>query len=449
MNSEILDRLPPHDKQAELACLGGMILNPSKIDGVASLVKPEDFYSEALKTLYGHILDASAASEPIDSLSLANRVTSAGDMGIIGGTAGIAECMQSTPVSAHSEYYASIVAEMAKRRRLIETAGELIRSAYDGGTEASEIASQHASELTEIGATGHATATVDIPAVVGDILTDIDSGRSRLGLPTGLYDFDNEIGGLRKGELIILAARPRIGKTTLALNILRSLVYSRRHVLFVTLEMTPTQLLERLLCGIAEVDGNALRTDRLSEMGKSALVEAANSLPMDNIHIAERTTATTADIRWLAKGLQQVETLDLVVIDYLQLIQPADKKKNRNEAVGQMSSDIKRLTLELNLPVLCLSQLNRQVEQKGNHVPGLGSLRESGSIEQDADMVMFLHREEVYSKSIDDAGKAQLIVAKNRNGPEAEIKLEWDAGTTTFRSNEPDISWNPNWSIEE
>lgn len=443
MNPEILDRLPPHDKQAELACLGGMILDPSKIDCVASIVKPEDFYSEAWETLYGHILDASEASEPIDALALANRVTSAGDMGRIGGTAGIAECMQSTPVAAHSEYYASIVAEMAKRRRLIIAATELMRSAHDGQVSAGETASKHADEITAIGASGHATSTVDVMTVVGDLIADLDSGRSRMGLPTGLFEFDNEIGGLRKSELIILAARPRIGKTALALNIMRHLIYSGRSVMFVTIEMSPKELFERMICSIADVDGNALRTDRLSDSEKSALAKAASTIPFDSIHMPVSTTITTSDLRWLARSLVREKSLDLIVVDHIGLLEPSDPKANRTEQVGQLSRDLKRLTLELNLPVLCLSQLNRQTEQKGNHIPNLAHLRGSGNLEQDADMVLFLHREQAYSNSSDDAGKAELIIAKNRNGPEAEIKLEWDAGTTTFRSNEPDYNWKP------
>jgi replicative DNA helicase len=195
-----------------------------------------------------------------------------------------------------------------------------------------------------------------------------------------------------------------------------------------------------LLTSHAGVDGNSIRTGKLNDEDKAALVEAANSLPLDRLHLTDRSGTTTADVRWTARRLQRQGNLDLVVIDYLQRLTPADPRAPRHEQVGQMSGDLKRLTLELGVPVLCLAQLNRQSEAKGDHRPRLAQLKASGDIEQDADVVILLHREEVYSKHNDDAGKAELIVAKNRSGPEAEIALTWDGATTTFSDRR--IEWD-------
>ena len=375
----------------------------------------------------------------IDVTLLKERLTKAGDMEAVGGMAYLAELMHSTPVAAHAEYYAGIVVEKSKRRRLRTAGEELIRAAHNSESP-SEIAAKAADELTIIGAGGHSTDVLDATSVVADLLVDLDKPQRPMGMPTGFAGYDVPLGGLYDGELIVLAARPRMGKTSLALNIATNVAKAGRDALLISLEMSARQLACRLLSSRAGVNGNDLRAGTLTDEDKAALAESANVLPLDRLNLTDRPGTTVADIRWTARRLQRQGKLDLVVIDYLQRLTPADPRARRYEQVGQMSGDLKKLTLELKVPVLCLAQLNRQAEGKGDHLPQLHQLRESGDIEQDADVVMLLHRESMYSKNPDDFGKADLFVAKNRSGPEAEIKLDWDGATTTF--SDPSIEWD-------
>jgi replicative DNA helicase len=440
MNTEILDQLPPCDVTAERAVLGCLLLDGRRIDDVLPILRAEDFYADANAKIYKHIVEAHNACEVFaDIILFVGRLTKAGDLEVIGGPAYLAEIMHSVGATSYAPRYAERVAEKAQYRRLRTAGEELIRSAQGQSGPASAIAAKAADALTEIGAGGHQTDVVDAAEVVRGILIEIDKPERRLGLPTGFPVYDEPLGGLYDGEMIVLAARPRMGKSALAANIATNVARVGRDVLFVSVEMPAEQLARRMLSSESGVDSNDIRTGRLTDEDKSALADAANSLPLDHLHLTDRPGTTVADIRWTARRLQRQGTLALIVVDYLQRLTPADPRAQRYEQVGQMSGDLKKLTLELGIPVLVLAQLNRQSEAKGDHRPRLGQLRESGDIEQDADVVALLHREEQYSKNIDDRGKAELIIAKNRSGPEAEIAMKWDGATTTFR--DPDYEW--------
>ncbi len=258
------------------------------------------------------------------------------------------------------------------------------------------------------------------------------SGR-RLGLPTGFMGFDYANGGLHAGELVILAARPGGGKTSIALQIAAHSAMKQRDVLFVSLEMSGAELMIRVLCGLATVDSAAIRTGRLTERDLGHLEQAGDQFAGAKLTIDDRASVTAADIRRAARRCKRQGGLSLVVVDYLQRLTAADARAKRYEQVGAMTADLKTLARELNVPVLCLCQLNREVEKGGNGRPKLSNLRESGNIEQDADVVAFVHRPEVFEPSDPDlVGKAELIVEKNRNGPTGTFPLLWDARTTTF-----------------
>ena len=439
MKPEILDQLPPQDLDAEKGVLGSIILKQDVCEDVAPILAAEDFYADANQKLFGHLVAMHDEGKRIDATLLKDRLTKAGDLEAVGGMAYLAELMQSTPVAAHAEFYAGIVVEKAKRRRL-RTAGEDLIRASHSDEPPSEIAAKTADQLTEIGAGGHVTDVLDATSVVADLLIDLEKPDRSMGIPTGFAGYDQPIGGLYDGELIVLAARPKTGKTSLGLNITANVATRGRDVLFVSLEQPARELAARLLTSRAGINGNDLRTGTLTDEDKAALAQAANDLPLDRLHLTDRPGTTVADIRWTARRLQRQGKLDLIVVDYLQRLIPADPRARRHEQIGQMSRDLKRLALELNVPVLCLAQLNRQTEGKGEHIPQLHQLKGSGDIEQDADVVILLHREELYSKNRDDFGKADLFVAKNRSGPEADIKLEWDGATTTF--SDPSVEWD-------
>jgi replicative DNA helicase len=248
-----------------------------------------------------------------------------------------------------------------------------------------------------------------------------------------LHDHDQELGGLHPGELIVLAARPRMGKTALALQFARQIAEDGRHVLFVSLEMAGSELANRALCGIAGVDGSRVRNGRLSERDLTLLEFAGERLAKAALHLVDAPSVTVGDIRATAKALHRRHRLSLVVVDYLQRVTADDRRLQRYQQLGQISGDLKRLARELGVPVLALAQLSRELESDKKPRPRLSHLRESGDIEADADVVLLLHREEVYRRDADLRGKALLIVAKNRNGPsEMDFKLRWEAATTTF-----------------
>jgi len=444
VTSEILDRLPPHNLDAEKGVLGSLLLDPNLCDDVALVVRPDDFYADANRLLYGHLMALHDEGKRIDAMLLLERLRQSGDLEAVGGAAYVAEVVQAVPYAANAVYYAEIVRDKATLRALIHASTEILRDAYEPTLDPREMLSRAEEQIFAV----HDQRSADQVTSIHDLLVEafdrIDARLERgegVGVPTGFPDLDNLTGGLHDSEFVVLAARPSMGKTALATNIAEYVaIEANVPTLFVSLEMARLELAQRMLCSQGRIDANKFRTGFLSKEDRSKLVEASAKLGKAPFFVDDTPARTVTEIAACARRLKRKQNLGLVVIDYLQLIQPDDPRDPRQEQVAKMARRLKALARELKIPVLCLAQLNRQTEQgKEGHRPRLSHLRESGAIEQDADVVMFIHREEYYhtreeaqEKGI--AGQADVIVAKQRNGPTGDVKLAWFDKHTRFES---------------
>ena len=442
VSSEILDRLPPQNLDAEKGVLGSVLLNPNMCDEVALVLRPEDFYADAHRKLFAHVLALHDAGGRIDSTLLAERLKQAGDLEAVGGTAYLAEVLHSVPVAAHAVYYAKIVRDKAVLRDLINASTEILRDAYDPTVDPREIVGRAEEKVFEVHDRRSTNQVTSIHDVMIEAFDHIDKRLEQggaTGLPTGFRDLDNLTGGLHDSELVILASRPSMGKTALATNVVEHVALkSEQTCLFVSLEMARLELAQRMLCSLGRINGSKFRSGYITSKEREKLVEVSNKLSTAPLFIDDTPSRTVTEIAACARRLKRSSKLGLVVIDYLQLIEPDNPKDPRQEQVARIARRLKGLARELQLPVVCLAQLNRQVEdRKGGHRPRLSDLRESGAIEQDADVVMFIHREEYYHTKEEAeeqgiAGLGDLIVAKQRNGPTGDVKLTWLQQFTRF-----------------
>ncbi len=441
VSSEILDRRPPCNLEAERGVLGSILLLPIVCDDVALIVRPEDFYDDANQSIYRHLREMHDEGRRIDTTLLVERLRSKGDFERVGGAAYLAEILQSVPTAANATHYAEIVKSKATLRSLIHSSTEILRDAYDESDDAKEMlarAEQRIFSILDEQGTGDLSNIRDI---LQHAMVRIDArmkqDHAAGGIETGFHDFDAMTGGLHDSELIILAARPSMGKTALALNIAEhaSLVQGV-NTLFVSLEMSSVELADRLLCSLAKVNGMRLRNGTISNDDRRRLVEKAAEMSQAPLFVDDTPSRTITEIAAAARRLKRRNNLGLVIIDYLQLIEPDNSRDPRQEQVAKIARRLKGLARELKVPVMCLAQLNRQAEATRDNKPRMSHLRESGAIEQDADVVMFVHREEYYCTSEEDrakvAGEAELIVSKQRNGPTGDIKLSWLKDFTRF-----------------
>lgn len=435
-----IDRQLPQNLDAEKSVLGSILLLPEVADEVALIVQANDFYGDANRTIYEHLLAMHDGGKSIDPMLLVESLRRSEQYEAIGGAAYLAEIGQMVPTAAHAEYYAHIVAEKAVLRSLIHAGTDIVHDAFDpllDYREAMSRAEQRIFGILEGRGSGEVRGIND---VLHDSLERIDARLDREhafgGLETGFDDFDQLTGGLHNSELIILAARPSMGKTALAMNIAEHVATIGKSVLFVSLEMSAIELADRLLCSRAKVNSKRLRTGTIGKEERRKIVEAAGELNELSLHIDESPNRTMTEIAANARRLKRKGSLDLIVIDYLQLIDPDNARDPRQEQVAKITRRLKGLARELKIPVLCLAQLNRQVEASRDNKPQLSHLRESGAIEQDADVVMFVHREEYYATKEEDRelyqGQAELLVRKQRNGPIGDIKLAWLNDFTRF-----------------
>lgn len=435
-DSEILGRSPPHDLAAEKGVIGSIILLPAMFDEVIEVIGPEDFYNDANKVIYERLLELHAAGKPIDVTLLATALKATGDWERAGGTAYMWEVGNSVPHASSATYYAEIIQTASKRRGIINAATETLQDAYDLQIDPDELCGRVARQIDNIAAGRRAADLVTAETAVDDALKKAHeryANNVSSGLPTGLHDYDRRLGGLHNSELVVLAARPGMGKTALALQIALHNAVDGEVVLYWSCEMSSTELMTRAVCAKAKVSSRTIRGGTLTATDLSALDVAGDSLRQAELHIDDRPGLKVCDIRLAARRVKRQKSLALVVVDYLQMLAVDDRRAARHTAVGQMSGDLKTLSRELDVPVLCLAQLNRQSEQNKDHRPTLSSLRESGAIEQDADVVAFIHRAEVYEPRDEMLhGQAELLVQKNRNGPTGNFKLTWNASATTF-----------------
>lgn len=442
VTSEILDRLPPQNLDAEKAVLGSLLIDPNLCDEVALILRPDDFYADAHRKIYGQMLGMHDEGGRIDAMLLVERLKTAGELEAVGGMAYLAEVAQSVPVAAHAIYYGQIVQNKSTLRALIHASTEILRDAYDPTREPQELVSEAEQKVFAVHDQRTASQVNSMYQVLEEAFKQIDQrlegGPS--GTPTGFRDLDNLTGGLHDSELIILAARPSMGKTALAMNIAENVsIKSRVTTLYVSLEMSRTELAQRMLCSQGKIDGRKFRAGFVSAKEKSELVKASAILSNAPLFIDDTPTRNVTQIAATARRLKRKQKLGLVIIDYLQLIEPDNSRDQRQEQVAKIARRLKGMARELKIPVLCLAQLNRQVDAGGKegHRPRLSHLRESGAIEQDADVVMFIHRDDYYltreeAEKERKAGLADLMVAKQRNGATDDIKLAWFKQFTRF-----------------
>ena len=440
--AELLDRSPPHSLEAEKGVLGSLLLDPRLCDDVALLLRPEEFYSPGFRRLYELMLDMHNAGKRIDVTLLIDRLKSLGEYESLGGTDFLVDVVESVPTAANAVWYARIIRDKAIVRDLIHASTEILRDSYDQSVEPRELLAQAEAKvfgILEQKGTGDVHGMADVLTEAMARIDDrINRGGGIGGISTGLRDLDAQLGGFHDSELIILAARPSMGKTALALTISENvgLAAEPHAVLFVSLEMSRLELAERMLCSRGKINGHNLRNGIISAKEQRHMVDVMSELSQAPIFIDDTPSRTVTEIAAAARRLKRRENLRLVVIDYLQLIEPDNSKDQRQEQVAKIARRLKGMARELNVPVLCLSQLNRQAEVSKDNRPKLSHLRESGAIEQDADVVMFVHRESYYlpdgEEKTKKAGEAELIVAKQRNGPVGDVPVTWVQQFTRF-----------------
>jgi len=430
VNQEL--NVPPHDLEAEKALLGCVLLNPRVLDDLDGL-RPADFYWQRHGKLFEHLVAMCEGRKAIDSLLLVEQLKAHGDLEAVGGVAYIAELMGCVPYAHHAAYYARIVREKAKKRGLVELGHTACRMAYDDGTSVEQAIDATENALLRLGsdATEHKPfSAAEAAAEARRVLEEARYRDGTLGLPTGLATYDAYYGGLFAGELIVVAARTSIGKTSLALQIATHNAMAGRLVYFASCEMAASELLLRSACSLAGIPLQAVRSGRASDAEHDRVEEALRQLSGSALVIDDRPELSVATIRRETRRLVR-KGLRLVVVDYLQIITPPDRKLQRYEQIGDMTRQLKSLARDLGVPVLVLAQLSRAAEAAEE--PKLSHLRESGSIEQDADVVLLLHRPEEGIEADGDAWAADMIVGKNRNGPVGRLRLDWDAAVMQFR----------------
>lgn len=442
VNSEILDRQPPCNLEAERGVLGSILLLPVACDEVSLILRPEDFYDEANRIVFTHMRGMQDASQRIDVVLLTERLKKAGVYDKVGGAAYLAEILQSVPTAANAAYYAHIVRDKATLRSLIHASTEILRDAYNDEVAPHEMVGQAEQKIFAILDSRSAGQVTQIDAILQEAMSRLDRrithGHAIGGVETGFTDFDNLTGGLINSELTILAGRPSMGKTAFALNLAEYITMKLGvTTLFVSLEMSSIELADRMVCTLAQVNGQRLRNGTISNTERAKLVQKMAEFSQAPLFVDDTPSRTITEIAAAARRLKRRNNLGLVIIDYLQLIEPDNPRDPRQEQVARIARRLKGLARELKVPVLCLAQLNRQAEAARENRPRLSHLRESGAIEQDADVVIFVHREEYFAASDKEreelAGQAELIVAKQRNGPTDIVKLTWFKDFTQFR----------------
>ncbi|TMC88258.1 MAG: replicative DNA helicase [Chloroflexi bacterium] len=435
-----MEKLLPQNIEAECGVLGSIIIDPEAIVQVAEFLFPDDFYRDAHRTIYEVIIQLYEQRQPADFITICDELERRNKLEDVGGASYITSLINLVPTSGNVEYYGRIVERNAILRRLIEAAGQIAAVAYQ--EEDADIALDKAEQLIFNISQRHARSDF---ALLRDILSaymnKLDQLHERrgtiVGVPTGFTDLDHLTGGLQKSDLIILAARPAIGKTSLALTMAHNTaIKHQRSVAIFSLEMSKEQLVQRLLSMDAAIDQQRLRTGWIEDDEWERIVYAMGTLSEANIWIDDTAGISTVEMRSKARRLHAERNIDLIIVDYLQLMQSMSgsgkRNENRVQEISEISRNLKSLARELNVPVLALAQLSRAVESRQSKVPQLSDLRESGSIEQDSDIVMFIYRDDVYNPETERKNIADIIVAKHRNGPVGTISLYFQASQTRF-----------------
>lgn len=434
---DYIKRSLPHNLEAEKAVIGAMLMDREAIEKTTEILTKEDFYESAYGLLFESILDIYKEEKPVDLITLQNCLKDKKAPPEISSLEFAKDLVEAVQTSANVKYYAEIVAEKSMLRKLIQMSKEIESSCYLAKEPINKIMDDAEKNIFKVTQKRNTGDFVSMKDVVLETLDEIEAASKThgnvTGIPTGFIDLDYKLAGLHPAQLILIAARPGMGKTAFVLNIAQHLAFKKdKNVALFNLEMGKNELTKRLFALEGMVDSQALRTGNLQETDWMKLVEAAGVIGKSNLVIDDSSDITVSSMRSKCRKLKMEKGLDLIIIDYLQLMSGDGKHNSRQEAVAEISRSLKRLARELNVPIIALSQLNRKAEDRDGHEPQLSDLRESGAIEQDADVVMFLYREDYYEKDTENRNMAKLKIAKQRNGALGTIELVWFPQYTKF-----------------
>ncbi len=426
---QMMDRIPPHNNEAEQSVIGAIFLEPQALITAAEILMDEDFYRTAHQRIFTTMLSLSDKGQAIDVVTVTEELSAKKELEDVGGISYLTEIANSVPTAANIEHYARIVEEKALLRRLIRVATTIVEDGYTREDEVEELLSEAEKKMMEVANRKNAGDFRHIKDVLVDTYDNIEILHTRkgdiTGVPTGFRDLDQITAGFQRNDLIIVAARPSVGKTAFALNVAQNVATKTdENVAIFSLEMGAEQLVMRMLCAEGNIDASVLRTGNLEAEDWRKLTMAMGSLSNAGIFIDDSPGIRINEIRSKCRRLQQEHGLGMIMIDYLQLIMGSGRSgENRQQEVSEISRSLKALARELKVPVIALSQLSRGVEQRQDKRPMMSDLRESGSIEQDADIVSFLYREDYYDKETENQNMIEIIIAKQRNGPTGTVTL--------------------------
>lgn len=440
-NSEFSShKLPPQNIEAEQSVLGGILIENKAINRVMEILTEDDFYREAHRKIYSAILNLSERDEPSDLITLTNELKRMNQLESVGGASYIASLIDSVPTAANIEHYAKIVKEKSILRRLIQTSTDIITQCYEEQGDIEAFLDEAERAIFEISERRIKPSFYPIREIVKSSFKTIERLYEKkelvTGVPSGFKELDQKTAGFQPSDLIIVAGRPSMGKTAFCLNLAQYAAIEKRiPVAIFSLEMSKEQLVLRMLCSEAMVEGTRLRTGFLHESDWPKLTLAAGNLSDAPIFIDDTPALSILELRAKARRLNSEHGLGMIIIDYLQLMRGRSKAESRQQEISEISRSLKALAKELNIPVIAVSQLSRKTEERTGNRPQLSDLRESGAIEQDADLILFLYRDEVYNRSEDNPnrGKAEVIIGKQRNGPTGKIELAYLDKFTTFK----------------
>jgi replicative DNA helicase len=437
--SEIIERIPPQNIDAEKSTLGSMLLEKEAIFTATEILKPDDFYREAHRQIFQAVSALSGRGEPVDLVTVAEELRQRNLLEQVGGASYLASLANCVPTAANVEHYAKIVEEKSVLRALISASTRVAQMGYDANLEVETILDEAERAIFAITQKRNIQGFVSLRSILIEAFERIEKLYTEkggiTGIPTGYADLDRLTSGWQPSDLIIIAARPSMGKTTFTLNLAQqAAVEMKIPVIYFSLEMSKEQLAQKLLCAEAGVDSQRLRTGQLVESDWPKLSYALGRLSEANMFIDDTPGISAMEIRAKARRIKAEHNLGLIVIDYLQLMQSRTRSENRQQEVADISRSLKALARELAVPVIACSQLSRAVEQRAQKVPSLADLRESGSLEQDADIVAFLYRDDYYNPDTDKKNITELIIAKHRNGPTGSIELYFQKEYSKFES---------------
>jgi replicative DNA helicase len=433
-------KLPPQNIEAEQSILGGILIENRAINKVMEILTDDDFYRDAHRKIYNAIINLSERDEPADLITLTNELRKMDQLDSIGGASYVASLIDLVPTAANIEYYAKIVREKSILRRLIQTSTEIITQGYEDHGDVEGFLDEAERAIFEISEKRVKPSFYSIRDIVKDSFKTLEKLYEKkelvTGVPSGFKELDQRTAGFQPSDLIIVAGRPSMGKTAFCLNVAQYAAIEKGiPVAIFSLEMSKEQLVIRMLCSEAHVEGTRLRTGYLNESDWPRLTLAAGNLSDAPIYIDDTAALSVLELRAKARRLNVEHGLGMLVIDYLQLMRGRSRVESRQQEISEISRSLKALAKELNIPVIAVSQLSRKTEERRDFRPQLSDLRESGAIEQDADLILFLYRDELYNRSDDNPnrGKAEVIIGKQRNGPIGKIELKFFDQFTTFK----------------